>query len=61
MSEPKWGWYSFARGLELPSPKTLVELAAKGEDDLLHVVNVLLNNGSDEAVAYAEELFDTYA
>jgi hypothetical protein len=39
----------------------MVELAAKGGNDLLHVVSVLLKQKSDEAEILAEELFDAYA
>ena len=58
---PKWGWYSFASGLQVPEVKTLVELARRGGDDLMHVINVLLNSGSQTAEIMAEDLFDTYA
>jgi len=61
MNKPKWGVYSFANGLQLPNEKTLEELACKSKDDLLHVITVLLNNGSEEAVGKAEELFDAHA
>jgi len=59
--KPIWGWWSFARGLEVPEEKTLAELAARSEKDLLHVVNVLLANGSEEAVEMAERFFDANA
>jgi hypothetical protein len=61
MTQPVWGVYSFANGLQVPEVKTLRELAQQSANDLLHVVNRLLNDGSESAVALAEELFDAYA
>ncbi len=58
---PKWGSYSFADGLKIPEVKTLKELARRSEDDLLHVVSILLNSGSEEAAYLAEEIFDANA
>jgi hypothetical protein len=56
-----YGWFSFADGFVKSEPKTLIELASKGGDHLLHVISVLLNSGSEKAEAMAEALFDTYA
>jgi len=56
-----YGWFSFADGFKIPEPKTLAELASKGGEHLLHVINLLLNSGSEEAEIMAEVLFDTYA
>jgi hypothetical protein len=57
----QYGWFSFADGFVFPEQKTLAELASKGGDHLLHVVNVLLNSGSEEAESLAEALFDAHA
>ena len=61
MERPVWGTKSFTRGFELPEAKTLRELASRSRDDLLHVINLLHRNGSEEAIEMAEEFFDMYA
>ena len=61
MTEICWGTYSFADGLKVPEVKTLREIARRGGDDLLHVINVLQRSDSEEAEILAEELFDAYA
>ena len=58
---PQWGTYSFAEGWRVPAPISLLDLAAKGGDDLLHAINLLLNDGSKESERLAEDLFDRYA
>lgn len=60
-SYPQWGTYSFVDGWRIPEAKNLMELAAKGNDDLLHVINILLKQDSKEAEDLAEVLFDRYS
>lgn len=55
------GDFSFARGHQNPEEKTLIDLARKGGDDLLHVINRLLNDGSKKAEDQAEMIFDRFA
>ena len=55
------GTFSWASGWTKPGEKSLVELARNGGDDLLHVISVLLKDGSEDAEIMAEELFDAYA
>ena len=56
-----WGTYSWVDGLKIADCKSLRDLARKGGSDLLHVINILLKNDSDEAEDLAEELFELYA
>jgi len=56
-----WGSYTWVNGLTITECKSLKELARRSELDLLHVVNVLLNDGSEEAEELAEELFELHA
>lgn len=53
-----WGSFTWAEGFKFPDDISLEELAARSEDDLEHVINLLLNIDSDEAVDLAERLFD---
>ena len=57
---PRWGWFSFTRGLQVPEVRTLEEQARKGGDHLLNAIGRLIRNGSDEAYDFAEKLLDTY-
>jgi hypothetical protein len=61
MNHPEWGEFSFAEGLKVPSLIGLAQLACKSVNDLEHVINVLLNEGSEEAEVIAERLFDLNA
>ncbi len=58
---PRWGTYHFLTGWQIPDPKSLRELASLGGNDLEHVINRLLRDGSEEAELMAEELFDRYS
>jgi len=61
MSNVIWGTFTFSEGFKTPEGKTLIDLARKGGDDLLHVVNRLLKSESEVAHDMAEELFDKFA
>ena len=61
MNHPKWGEFSFAGGLKVPSLISLARLACKSDNDLEHVINILLNEGSENAEVMAERLFDLNA
>ena len=53
--------FSFAHGHEWPKVYTLAELACKSDNDLEHVINRLLRDGSEAAEEIAELLFELYA
>jgi len=55
------GTFSWASGWTKPGEKSLVELARNGGNDLLHVISILLKDGSEAAENIAERLFDDYA
>lgn len=61
MNHREWGEFTFAEGLKVPSLIGLAELACKSHNDLEHVINILLNEGSEEAEDMAERLFEINA
>ena len=61
MNHPNRGFFSFADGFKVPDAINLVELAGKSKNDLEHVVNILLNQDSEESELLAERLFEMYA
>lgn len=57
----EWGIVSWTEAFKHAEEKSLLQLARKGGDDLLHVVSVLLNRNDQDAELLAEQLFDLYA
>lgn len=59
--KPMWGYKSFVNGFQIPEARTLREQAARGGIHLLNAIGLLINNGSDEALEFGEELLRTYS
>jgi hypothetical protein len=57
----EWGIVSWTDKFKHTEEKSLLQLARKGGNDLLHVVSVLLNRDDADAELLAEQLFDLYA